>query len=991
MLLAHAVLAAAPEICRVQGGNTKLIWGTGFTPGEVEVRSWRVPLDTNRVWAALGQSPYPGRDLLPATPPPEARKLNVLDTDPRGLVMAVEFETQYNAEGFYDARAGGHVCWVRNREGWSRPWLVTSAQPWWVSPETAVPGGEVRVFGRTLDARWVALKRRSDGQVVRLTNFRRGQHPLYEVRVSLPSELAPGDYDLFVHNGAGGEAGWGGPVKLAVALPVKPATNFFNVREMGAHGDGFHDDTAALRRALVQAGAAGGGTVFLPPGAYAISATLWVPTNVTLQGAGPQSSLLVVLEGRPMRWDVPVEIARAMPGHFRARQEGGNRGAMLWLRDHARVTDLGFVDGPGTLQVIFGSHSHCRIERCHLRATHSTEPAVMVEWGSYGFVLKDSVIESAQGGVFLVHGPHEQALVSGNTIRNIQHGQANNLFIRAFVHSIIEHNTLEDGDRNWVSQTGFTSGYHSILLGNRWRNNIPRRHNSGENMYEAGEATWHGPVARADRASLTVAGAPFEGKKLGGEYVLVLDGPGLGQYRRVVSNSVNTLYLEPPWEVLPEATTYIMTGKAYAETLWIDNEEENTANWTGFWGNNFGHVVDGHAQRRGGGFYLWAWQNTTPSPVAFCELIGVRLMERGNISLLGPLVFGNSVRFCEITGFRYGPSFHIQPGWLQGMDPAQRAAVDLPPARAKITGLPATAPLKDWNLIEGTHIYDGPRGIRIAPPARHTQLRRNAIHVDGVAVMDEAQQMARADARKSWQVKEGQEIVYFNVQPERGEAEVAAARAEIPPVQYTPPPDRWDALPLSRARLAETGGVWRVVMLGDSIVNDTWRSRFGESLQARMPHTRLELTAVVAGGKGCWWYAQQGRVSRHVAPLQPDLLIIGGISHNQDLEAVRAVIREIRVTRPVDVLLCTGPFGAADPTDDAKWAAERADTPKAWHVRLAALAREEKAGFLDLQLLWGEYVRASGKPLDWYKRDPVHANARGEAVLGRFMTEYLTP
>jgi hypothetical protein len=91
------------------------------------------------------------------------------------------------------------------------------------------------------------------------------------------------------------------------------------------------------------------------------------------------------------------------------------------------------------------------------------------------------------------------------------------------------------------------------------------------------------------------------------------------------------------------------------------------------------------------------------------------------------------------------------------------------------------------------------------------------------------------------------------------------------------------------------------------------------------------------------------------------------------------------------VLLCTGPFGDVDPTNTEQWAKERADDPNSWHVRLAALAREEKAAFLDVQLLWGDYTRASGKPVDWFKRDPIHANARGEAVLGRFMTAYLSP
>ena len=123
--------------------------------------------------------------------------------------------------------------------------------------------------------------------------------------------------------------------------------------------------------------------------------------------------------------------------------------------------------------------------------------------------------------------------------------------------------------------------------------------------------------------------------------------------------------------------------------------------------------------------------------MAFCDLIGVRIMDRGNISLLGPLVFGNTVRFSEVTGFRYAPSFHIQPTWLQNADPNQRAAVDLQSAKHKIAGLPATAPLKDWNIIEGSHLYDGPRGIRVAPEARHTQLRQNAIHVDGEAVVNE--------------------------------------------------------------------------------------------------------------------------------------------------------------------------------------------------------------------------------------------------------------
>lgn len=106
---------------------------------------------------------------------------------------------------------------------------------------------------------------------------------------------------LFIHNAAGGEAGWGGPVRVRVESPAAAPAGFFDVRQFGAKGNGFDDDTAALRAALVRAGEAGGGTVFLPPGRYALSATLWIPPHVTLQGAGPHNSILAVWDERPMR------------------------------------------------------------------------------------------------------------------------------------------------------------------------------------------------------------------------------------------------------------------------------------------------------------------------------------------------------------------------------------------------------------------------------------------------------------------------------------------------------------------------------------------------------------------------------------------------------------------------------------------------------------------------------------------------------------------
>jgi Pectate lyase superfamily protein len=58
-----------------------------------------------------------------------------------------------------------------------------------------------------------------------------------------------------------------------------------NVRKYGAAGDARTDDTAAFQRALDAVSAAGGGTVYAPPGQYLFKGTLNVPDGVTLRGS----------------------------------------------------------------------------------------------------------------------------------------------------------------------------------------------------------------------------------------------------------------------------------------------------------------------------------------------------------------------------------------------------------------------------------------------------------------------------------------------------------------------------------------------------------------------------------------------------------------------------------------------------------------------------------------------------------------------------------
>ena len=233
--------------------------------------------------------------------------------------------------------------------------------------------------------------------------------------------------------------------------------------------------------------------------------------------------------------------------------------------------------------------------------------------------------------------------------------------------------------------------------------------------------------------------------------------------------------------------------------------------------------------------------------------------------------------------------------------------------------------------------------------------------------------------------------VYTLTAPERTPDEIEASYAEITPVAYEPPRNRWQELPLTARILAGGAPILRVVMLGDSIIGDTSRSEWDMVLQRAYPACRIMKVTVIRGSTGCWWYCKENRVHVFVYPHRPDLIIIGGISQGDDTESIRSVIQQARKLHPSDVLLMTGPFGLTDPHKDDQWTFEIPDNHDNYRRRLKELAESENCGFLDMTAHWGSYIRGQKKELDWFKRDEVHSNARGEQILGRILASHLAP
>jgi len=220
--------------------------------------------------------------------------------------------------------------------------------------------------------------------------------------------------------------------------------------------------------------------------------------------------------------------------------------------------------------------------------------------------------------------------------------------------------------------------------------------------------------------------------------------------------------------------------------------------------------------------------------------------------------------------------------------------------------------------------------------------------------------------------------------------------AALPPVQFAPPAEHGKLIPGTMARL-RSGGRFRIVMLGDSIINDTGNSPWGILLERFCPKARIEVVTSVRGGTGCQFYKDENRIQPYVLDYQPDFVIIGGISHGCDAEAVRSVVRQIRAACDVELLVMTGAVAprAMQNENLAKDAAKRglpkAPTIEEYQRDLAKMAREERVEFFDFTEVWEHYAETCGKPRPWFMRDPVHANERGRQILARILATYFKP
>ncbi len=481
-----------------------------------------------------------------------------------------------------------------------RPILVNRPDPWFVLGDggaTATPGGQITVAGTALDAGGCmdpAAALVADGHVVAdLTLAERTASGGYAVTFDVPATTPEGDYELYVHNGRGGTYGWTrfeGYADTAIStVTVRasadwPSTHVVLDTSMGA------DDDARFATALGML--ADGGTLEIPAGTYALTEQLLLPPRTLLVGAGTD---MTTLEWTAAPSD-PVLIRSASLTHGRP-----DRGTFA-LEDLSVVAPNGFTG--------HGVEREFTSERGWFRRVSITLPSDEANAGVALFLRRaastevtDSVLE-ADISLFAREGV-SYLRVTGTTLR----WRNSNAYISARSHSMVfSNNTLHQiGDsvsNHWVDMPNpnpgswftefygdpyFSGPYTRDLL---WANNHSSRDATeaqpgyvGQTS-DGGTGIYLGGVSSVEGTTLHLAGAtntptsPSDTPLTfdwAGAVVQILDGTGAGQWRHAVTAGpgVDTIEIDSPFDISPDATSTISVGNYHGHFLFVDNELGN--------------------------------------------------------------------------------------------------------------------------------------------------------------------------------------------------------------------------------------------------------------------------------------------------------------------------------------------------------------------------------------------------------------------------------
>lgn len=450
------------------------------------------------------------------------------------------------------------------------------------------PGGSVRLFGRNLllngtlpQVRLVAQAGGSSGGAALVQAY-----DAYSLRLTAPTNIMPGQtYDIYVSNGYGGTAGetlveqslmaispGTDYFKLAVPWAVKLNfyQNVYNVRtdarlSLHALGDGVVNDLPALQAAIDSASADGGGIVFIPAGTYKLALNagggLNMRSRVVVQGEGKDTTVL-----------------RFGYGSTGPNWNANGYWGLIWHNvNQAGLADLSMlnIDDTGNF---YNNMTGQGTELFMQRIRFDLNQGSWLWWaGSSRLVISNSDFtqgidrQAGYHGLLQLNGCQDFVIAHNTFTYAVDGLNLNNTSRGVFEDNLVNR----DGSARWPLSLQLVN--HVLILNfaenvavlrNTFKviNGAAQNINDGETIIAEGGGPYRidedaGTVSRASATTLQDSSKNWPAMQQH-PVVAIVRGPGMGQWRSITSRTANTLTLNKPWEVLPQA------GSRYAIFNW---------------------------------------------------------------------------------------------------------------------------------------------------------------------------------------------------------------------------------------------------------------------------------------------------------------------------------------------------------------------------------------------------------------------------------------
>lgn len=572
-----------------------------------------------------------------------------------------------------------YALWARTPSGeWSRAIMINDARPLWITPAyvyattpLANLPREIKVIGRNLQP--------SPGHVthIRLIGPRtflgtavsddRSSATIdhYVARMRLPDSLPVGRYRVQLSRDA---TSWVEVSEQRLEVrPDPPMSAEYSVGDPGFGGcrpNDDADDTSCILRAIAAAKRAGGGTVYFGPGKWDLQDSsipgvsagegILVPVGVSLKGAGPAVTRLQ----RHESWNAKSETAAfTLVGHnvisgftfhdikvyqptdraapFIQLGEGFQRVTAASAQAVAEVNDITVTGNIFDRTYVAIGDGGLPIDR--LFVTHNTfgaySSALELTGNRFNMTYKYRIVDSIFA--YNVFDPSSKLdVINKNGVVASEIGAGLRVDFSA--------NTADGTSKEYLDSPNDPTGWRAAFF---WDLN----NNQEEVLVSQNIATCTGdkigdgeafaydnsgntfpfnntvPVARATASSIAMLGelatrqnsrdVPIATYYVG-HWVQVVNGPGLGQVRKITGYSTDpvtgltTFTVTPDWDILPaSAQSYIGVGREYWQLYMIDNlvdhrqplcQKSNRSRHVGgvisLWAQTADSVVEGNRQ-----------------------------------------------------------------------------------------------------------------------------------------------------------------------------------------------------------------------------------------------------------------------------------------------------------------------------------------------------------------------------------------------------------